>query len=195
MNKHLSSTAAALILFLGLSSLAYSGGIQAADPGQRHLYNKEYGKAQAHYDSLLQIEPNSPYISTYHAAVLVASGRPEDAISHAGRALRLDPISTRTPYLNILGMSYFHAGDYQKALRSFQRNIERGGPFGAHIQAYLTATYALLGKSHLAKENLETLEMYRDGFDWKAWIRRWQKDPQEAERLLAPIRKIQKQSS
>lgn len=68
------------------------------------------------------------------------------------------------------------AGKYPEALDAFTRNIERGGPFGAHIQCYLTATYAHLKRVDEAQENLESLAMYKDDFSWQDWIRRWHKE-------------------
>ena len=53
-------------------------------------------------------------------------------------------------------------------------------PFGA-------TSHAVARSEH---ENFETLGMYKDAFDWKGWIRRWMKEPQESERLLEPLRKL-----
>jgi adenylate cyclase len=151
---------------------------------------REFDKALDASSTAIDMQPNDPYVSVYHAAVLLSSGEPGKGIDYAKRALRLDPLAPRTPYLNILGMANFHAGKYAEALDAFQRNIARGGPFGAHIQCYLTATYAHLGRIEEAHENFETLGMYKDAFDWKGWIQRWMKEPQESERLLAPLRKL-----
>ncbi|MEA3275139.1 MAG: hypothetical protein U9Q81_07615 [Pseudomonadota bacterium] len=151
---------------------------------------RDFDNALAASSKSIEVEPNDPYVSVYYAAVLLSSGEADRGIDYAKRALRLDPLAPRTPYLNILGIANFHAGNYQEALDAFRRNIERGGPFGAHIQCYVTATYAHLGRIDEARENLETLRLYKDGFSWEDWIRRWMKEPEEAERLLAPLRTL-----
>ena len=155
-----------------------------------YLSRRDFDKALAASSKSIEVEPNDPYASIYHAVVLLSSGAPDKGIGYATRALRLDPLDPRTPYLNILGMANFHAGHYAEALDAFQRNIDRGGPFGAHIQCYVTATYAHLGHIDKARENLQSLDMYKDDFSWNDWIRRWMKEPQEAERLLAPLRTL-----
>lgn len=155
---------------------------------------RNFDKALAASDKAIAIQPSDPYVAIYHATVLLSSGKPKAGIDFANRALRLDPLDPRTPYLNILGMAHFHAGNYAEALEAFQRNIERGGPFGAHIQCYVTATYAHLGRIDEAQENLKSLQMYKNDYSWKDWIRRWMKEPEEAERVLTPIRNLTAES-
>jgi len=155
-----------------------------------HQARRDFDEAVLASDKAIEVRPNDPYVAIYHAAVLLSSGAPTKGIPYAERALRLDPLNPRTPYLNILGMANFHAGRYPQALDAFERNIARGGPFGAHIQIYLTATYAHLGKMDEARENRAALELYRDDFPWKDWIRRWMKEPEEAERVLGPLREL-----
>ncbi len=183
-----------------LKSFELSGRALELDPSFGLAYStqalayqsrRDFDKALAASGKAIETRPNDPYVSVYHAAVLLSSGEADKGIDYAKRALRLDPLAPRTPYLNILGMANFHAGKYPEALDAFRRNIERGGPFGAHIQCYLTATYAYLGRIDEARENLKTLNMYKDGFSWKEWIRRWHKEPEEAERLLARIRALE----
>lgn len=150
------------------------------------MTQREYDKALIASGKALQAQPNDPYVAVYHAAVLLSSGQAGNGIEYARRALRLDPLSPRTPYLNILGMAHFHAGEYREALDAMQRNIDRGGPFGAHIEAYVTAVHALLGDASTAREHLQALNMYPDDFSWRDWLRRWHKAPEESERVLMP---------
>lgn len=171
-------------------ALDSSFGLAYSTQAFAHQALRDFDQALIASSKAIKMQPNDPYVSVYHAAVLLSSGEPEKGIGFAKRALRLDPLAPRTPYLNILGMANFHAGNYSEALDAFRRNIDRGGPFGAHIQCYLTATYAHLGRIDEAQENLKTLERYKDDFDWEGWIRLWMKEPQEAERLLAPLRKL-----
>jgi TolB-like protein/Flp pilus assembly protein TadD len=155
-----------------------------------YLTQRNYEKARIASDQALQVQPNDPYVAIYHSAILLSSGQAQEGIEFARRSLRLDPLSPRTPYLNILGMAHFHAGEYREALAAMQRNIDRGGPFGAHIQAYVTAAYAQLGDTATAKEQLEILNMYTGDFSWENWLQRWHKDDKEAARVLEPIRAL-----
>ncbi len=180
----------ALALLEKAQNLDPSFGLTYSSQAIAYMALRKFDDALVASNKAIDIQPNDPYVSVYHATVLLSSGAPDKGIGYATRALRLDPLDPRTPYLNILGMANFHAGHYADALDAFQRNIDRGGPFGAHIQCYVTATYAHLGRIDEARQNLEMLRRYEDGFDWKAWIRRWMKEPREAERLLEPLRDL-----
>lgn len=121
-----------------------------------------------------------------------SGGHADNGMVSTKRALRLDPLSARTPFLNILGISFFHDGQYRKALDAFQHNIARGAPFGPHQQAYLTAAYAHLGEQGKVRKNYQILQGYGDDFAWKEWIQRWLKDPKGVRRVLDPLRGVER---
>jgi len=75
----------------------------------------------------IELQPNDPYVNAYHAVILSFNGQAKLAIPFARRALRLDPLVPRSPYLNILGMVYFHAGEFVQAQDAFDRNVSVEG--------------------------------------------------------------------
>jgi tetratricopeptide (TPR) repeat protein len=155
-----------------------------------HLYRRDFDKALSASHEAITVQPNDPYVSVYHGYILCANGQPEAGIPFATRAIRLDPVFPRTPYRNILGVIYFHAGRYQEAHDAFVRSDELGGPRSPGLLAYQAATYALLGHDQEARTSFDLLSNYNGDFDWKDWLRRAYKNEQYAEQVLQPISEL-----
>jgi adenylate cyclase len=152
-----------------------------------YMHSRDFDKALAVSRDAIRVQPNDPYVSAYHGFILCANGQPEDGIPFAKRAIRLDPVFPRTPYRNILGLIYFHAGRYQEALDAFVHSDELGGPRNPTMLAYLTATYALLGRDQEARISMDLLSNFNGGYDWKDWFHRAYKNEQYAEQVLKPL--------
>lgn len=150
------------------------------------MHNRDFGKALTASYEAIRAQPDDPYVSAYHGFILCANGHPEEGIPFATRAIRLDPVFPCTPYRNILGLIYFHSGRYQKALDSFVRSHNLGGPGNPGMLAYQDATYAPLGRDQEARTGFDLLSNFNDGFDWKDWLRRAYKNEQYAEQVLQP---------
>jgi adenylate cyclase len=114
----------------------------------------------------VDVQPGSPYLNTYHAYLLAINGRAAAGIPYAEYALQLDPLNTRSPYMNILGFVRFYAEDYQGALDAYVSNRERGGPFGAGHQAYIVASLVALKKREEALVQLEVLRANGGESNW-----------------------------
>ncbi len=134
--------------------------------------------------------PSSSHAHAFHGIMLTFAGRASEGIQSLQKAMRLDPVNARVPFLNMLGLAYFHAGDYAAALASFQRNIERGGPIGPHMLVYIAATHAALGDAQMEQNVLRTLRENPSSFSVETWLRRAYRDPGEIERLLTVLKKI-----
>jgi len=157
-----------------------------------HLHNRDFDKALTASREAISVQPNDPYVAIYHGFILCANGQPEAGLPFATRAIRLDPVFPRTPYRNILGLIYFHAGRYQEALDAFLRSDELGGPRNPAMLAYQTATYALLGRDQEASTSMDLLSNFNGDFDWQGWFYRAYKNVQYAEQVLQPLGELER---
>lgn len=155
-----------------------------------YLTERDFDKALAASRKAVELQPSDPYVSAYHGVLLCFNGNGEDGIPYARRALRLDPLSPRTPYLNILGTVLFQAGDYEAALKAKVRSIERGGPESPGNQAYRAALFALTGRDKEARETYRLFQEYRGKFDFEAWLRRSFKHEADVENVMRPLREL-----
>jgi adenylate cyclase len=112
----------------------------------------------------IDLQPGDSDAHAFLAMALLAAGRAEAASQAAETALRLDPQYISGPYLNILGLAHFLAGDYEGAIDAFRRNLERGGPIGAPALAGLTASYAAAGRTEEARQSAAELLRFFPGF-------------------------------
>ncbi|MEZ5294470.1 MAG: winged helix-turn-helix domain-containing protein [Vicinamibacterales bacterium] len=88
----------------------------------------------------------------YLSTVLVVSGRPDEAVAAAGRALALDPLSPSSG--TTLGYRLYYAGRYADAVREFDRALE-GTP--DYVSAWIGKAQALraLGRRAESRAALE----------------------------------------
>jgi len=131
----------------------------------------------------IQAAPNDPYAHSYHAFILTADGQAKAGVPFAERAIRLDPLGTRTPYRNILGVVQLHAGNYELALGSLIDSQKRDGPKTAGHIASMAAAYAGLGNTEKAAELVATLPPGFVEGPWLDWQKRSFRRPEDAHRF------------
>ncbi len=137
-------------------------------------------------------EPSSSLAQAYLGMFLLYAGKPDQAITPLTRSLSLDPLNVRRPYRNILGVSLFHAGQYQESVNALQENLDLGGPFGPHMMVYQAAGNAALGKFDEEMKILQGLSaMIADGetFPLRWWLERVIYDPNMMQPLLEEYEK------
>jgi TolB-like protein/DNA-binding winged helix-turn-helix (wHTH) protein/Tfp pilus assembly protein PilF len=89
----------------------------------RSHYHFDFLGAQREFLKAFGLNPNYANAHLFYAgAYLTPMGRHEEAIAEMKKALEVDPLSL--PLNNMMGETYLWAGDYQKALRQFQRTID-----------------------------------------------------------------------
>ena len=161
-----------------------------------HLSLREYKEAIAMSSQAVEIQPNDPYVSVYHGIILALDGDLEGGIHFAHRALRLDPLNSRSPYLNIIGLINFLAGNYQEALSSLLRNQERGGPVGPGQLQFLSATYSKLGEFAMAESTLKMADSLKSRISRSEnWLLKAFRDPAIPQRLVDEIDAIEVRAS
>jgi tetratricopeptide (TPR) repeat protein len=155
-----------------------------------YMAQRDFDQAVSWSKSAIKAQPGDPYVMAYHAAILNFNGQAAEAIQFAERALRLDPLYPRTPYLNILGMNHFHAGNPDMAYKTFQRSLDRGGPDNPGMQKYRAATLVLLGRIDEAKSILRLADMYGTKYDFDTWLNKSFRNPQDVDKVLNALRSL-----
>ena len=153
-----------------------------------HLSERKFDLAHKMSKQANKIQPNDPYITVYHGFIEATIGNLEGGIELAERALRLDPLSARTPYLNILGLLHFLAGNYPEALDALMRNQERGGPLGPGTMQFLAVAYSKMGEVARAEITLKLADtMTPESYNWEAWFLSAFKNPALPHKVLDEI--------
>lgn len=129
----------------GLSRLWLDGDIRGAEDDLRKAISLNGSNALAHQ-----------YLST----VLIVSGRPDDAIASARRALALDPLSPTSG--TTVAYRLYYAGQFPAALDEFQRALELSPDFGS---AWLgrAQTLRAMGRVREAQAALDGAEQRAGG--------------------------------
>jgi TolB-like protein len=156
-----------------------------------YLSNGQFQDALSVSDEAVKVHPNDPYVSAYHGFILGANGDLEGGMPYVERALRLDPLNARSPYLNILGVLSYFAGEYEQSRLSFLNNRERGGPYGAGSIRFLAAVYSRLGE----RARAESILKEADGLDpaedkWRQWLLGTFADPEIPHRVIDEVERI-----
>jgi TolB-like protein/DNA-binding winged helix-turn-helix (wHTH) protein/Flp pilus assembly protein TadD len=112
----------------------WQGDVQGAEDDVRHAISLNASDALAHR-----------YLST----VLVVTGRAEEAVASARRALQLDPLSPASG--TTVAYRLYYAGHFAEALREFDRALE-GSPDYASAWIGKAQTYRALGQPEPARQ-------------------------------------------
>jgi TolB-like protein len=133
--------------------------------------NLEEGLANAR--QAIAVQPSDAFARFILGTNLVLSQRPDEAVSELLHALRLDPAEPRTPYMNVLGVTYYVTENYSAAAEVFERNIGRGGPTGPHNDIFRAAAYAELGRENEARTVIDEILRLNADFPVEGWLSKW----------------------
>jgi len=85
-------------------------------------YDWDWPAAEAEFKRSLQLNPGYAHGHHWYAHLLFSSGRREEALAEANRALDLDPVS---PIINLhLGWHYLYTRQYDRALEQLAKTLE-----------------------------------------------------------------------
>ncbi len=155
------------------------------------LAKKQPEQASAEFERVIAHSSNwsSPYAGL--AASLNAAGRPAEAIAAIEKALRLEP---RNPfflsnYLTALGGSYRLLRRYEEAITVLKRALTLN-PRNFGARQTLAVVYSELGREAEAQAEVGEILKVSPNFSLEGVKQRLPfKDPAEAERVLAALRK------
>ncbi len=137
------------------------------------LFAEETEKALANARHATEIQPGDAFARFILGMNLVIAGKPSQAIASLEQARRLDPLEARTPYLNVLGIAHYAAGNYEQAVSALELNRQRVGPVGPHMDIFLAASYAALERESEAMSLLRSIEARYPDFPASRWTSNW----------------------
>jgi len=114
-----------------------------------YLMMRQYEKAIAAGERAIELDPNGADIHAIFGETLSAAGRPDEAIEHIKKGIRLNPFPAYW-YFNNLGGCYLQKAEYEKALTEFKKALQLA-PEAPHIHGSLAVTYILLGREEEAR--------------------------------------------
>ena len=120
--------------------------------GAIYLQRRQFNRAEYHYSKAIALNPNNAYIAAKVAGFLSYTGRPQEAETSAKRAMRLNPHHPDW-YWQELGLAYYVGGQYEEAIRTFNRNAN----LVEFDYTYLAACCVEVGKIEKAKSYIESL--------------------------------------
>ena len=136
---------------------------------------------------VLAIRPHKASSHTVAAIALILSGEPSRAIELLTEALRLNPDEARTPFLNILGVAQYVNGDFSGAAESIEKNLARRGPGGPHMDVFLAAAYAQMGKNFEAQAIIEKLQRTNPDYPVNNWLGNFTESENELQAIMSKL--------
>lgn len=147
---------------------------------------RKYDLAMAESERALEINPSDAEVLRARAAVLLWTGRIEEAIATAEIANRLNPNIGPEAALN-LGIAYLLSGRYADAVRLLE-TVRARFPAYPLLDLPLAGAYAEMGRSADATEAMEEGVRKNPHLDAASFGTRFQ-DPALQQRLAASLRK------
>jgi TolB-like protein len=126
------------------------------------MFRRQYEDSLRHAQLALIFDASDPDTNLNMAWILMATGKPEEALDFVNKTTQLDPRNIASP-LSAAGMAYFIMGDLQKAATMTERAINHN-PTIADNYERLSAIYALLGRDQKAQAAYNKCME-----DWNTW--------------------------
>jgi tetratricopeptide (TPR) repeat protein len=151
--------------------------------GQVYRFRGEYDLAISHLENGVVLNPNDAVGIVHLASALGVSGRPEEGIELARRAIRLDP------YVKLawgaLAICLYSAKRYEEALAA---NRKLGHEMSPWLMAREAACLAQLGRLDEARAQAAEVLRSKPGFSVRAEMPHY-KYPADADHLLEGLLK------
>jgi TolB-like protein/Tfp pilus assembly protein PilF len=125
--------------------------------GEIELLMRQHDLAVFLQEKALSLDSNDPNILGSLSWALCMTGRPAEAIEHAERAMRLDPVNPDRFLFNI-GVAHFCLGNMEEAA-SLNEKMLKTNPEWIGATTVLASTYAHLGRNEQARAAFETYRM------------------------------------
>jgi len=122
------------------------------------------------------------------ALALLVADRPKEALDVIANALRANPEESRRPDLNIMAIAHYVNGDLAQAAQKLEENSARNGPTGPHMDVFLAATYAGLGRALEAEAVVDRLMRAAPGYPVEPWLANFLKSDQALTQTMDRLR-------
>jgi TolB-like protein/class 3 adenylate cyclase len=110
------------------------------------LRKHQHGRAIAEAEAALALNPNDAEALEALAEALIYSGRPQDGIIQAQKAMAQNPLLLGRP-LYLIGLAEFALGDSDRAIERLARAIELAPAHRPEFSGLLAAAYGELGRA------------------------------------------------
>jgi len=156
--------------------------------GAIYLIQHRHEKAVAEMERAVALNPNGGHVLSMVAAVVSCSGRWEEGMEVAEKALRLEPFP---PVMNLhwLGRAYFMTGRYEKSITTWEKALHIS-PDYLPAHAFLAACYSSLNRQAEAAAEAEEVLRINPKFSLKFYAKTLPyKNKADIERYMAALRK------
>jgi adenylate cyclase len=152
-----------------------------------HLRKGEVEKTIALRERAVALDPNSADCHALLAIALAIGGRAEEAIKVFQKAISLNPLPPDW-YLSFLGMAYYLAGQYERAIETYKGVINRNPDYWLAHRG-LAFSYALSGRDHEARTAAAEVNRLNPQFSFAHWVNLYFKNQADRRRLLGALEK------
>jgi adenylate cyclase len=157
-----------------------------------YLFQRKYEEAISEGKRSIELGSSDATSHILLSMTLQSAGRFEESIFHTKKAMRLDPYYP-TWYLNILGLAYCMAEEYEKAIPLAKKGLERAETEGSQIGPhYNVLMHALVGLGKLNEARAQADAFLKIYPEWSLQDLQkvlFFKNPKDLERHLAALRK------
>jgi adenylate cyclase len=156
--------------------------------GAIHLIKRQHEKAMAAFERALALEPNGHGPLFWLGIALSSAGRPQEAIPHFKRAIRLNPLEPSLGFFG-LGRAYNRMERYEEAITVLKKALHYQPDFSpAHVR--LAGCYAALGREEEAHAEAAEVLRLNPEFSVKKFVKRLPiRDKAVKERYIDALRK------
>jgi adenylate cyclase len=155
--------------------------------GDVYLWKKQHEQAIAELEKTITLDPNGADGLADLGNILNWAGRPEEGIGLVKKAMRLNPLCPAY-YIFHLGHAYFLTEEYEEAIASFKRALNRNPNFRL-VHTYLVASYGEVGREEEARAEAEEILRIDPNLSLEALRQRLPyRDQAVLERLIAGLR-------
>jgi adenylate cyclase len=156
--------------------------------GGIYLLKRQHEKNIAQAERAFVLNPNGAHNNAFMAGALGCSGRWEESIGYAEKAMRLAPFPPVWFYW-ILGRSYFMTGQYEKAVETFKKAVHVS-PDYLTAHAFLAASLSSLDRRAGAAAEADEVLRINPKFSLDSYAKTIPyKNKADIERYLAALRK------
>jgi adenylate cyclase len=147
----------------------------------------DYGAAVVHADRALAVNPSDAENFRERGYILIASGKPAEAVSWLEGALRIDGVNARAA-MN-LGVAKYFLGRYEQAIGAFGQALIYGSGrvLQMHVRPVLAAAYARLGQTRYAERERDAVLRLSPFFDAEQFAAQFGTD-NERKDMIAGLR-------
>jgi tetratricopeptide (TPR) repeat protein len=120
------------------------------------VYDWDWAAAEKEYKRAMELDPRYALAHQWYGGFLERTGRSDESIAERKLAIELDPLSASSNFE--LGLAYYFARDYNRAVEQLQKTLELEPGFPSAVQMLLVS-YAKKGEYDLALAKMHEINV------------------------------------